>query len=327
MSQLPFEKVKREVIIRKKAYTSDKFGVHPEERTVEELINYGIINLDKSSGPSSHQVSAYVQEILKIKKAGHSGTLDPKVTGVLPIALGDATKIVQLLLTAGKEYIGIMHVHQDVSEGKLRNLFNEFTGKIKQLPPIKSAVKRQLRERNVYYFELLEIDGRDVLFKVGCQAGTYIRKLVSDIGKKIGGAHMAVLRRTKVASFNEESIVTLQDVTDAFYYWKKDGNERYIRKIIQPVENGIRHIPKIWILDTTVDSLCHGASLKIPGITKLESGIERDQQVAVLTLKEELVCYGRARLSTKEMAAEKGLAVKTERVFMKPGVYPRIERI
>lgn len=326
MSLLPFEKVKREIIIRKKAETSEKFGCYPEERKVEELINYGIINIDKPSGPTSHQVSAYVQKILEIKKSGHAGTLDPKVTGVLPVATGDATKIVQLLLTAGKEYVGIMHLHQDVAEGKLRNVCNEFVGKIKQLPPIKSAVKRQIRERNVYYFEILEIQERDVLFKVGCQAGTYIRKLVSDIGKKIGGAHMSELRRTKAASFNEETMVTLHDVADSFYYWKNEGNEKYIRKVILPVETGIKHLPKIWVLDTTVDSLAHGASLKVPGIAKLESGIEKEQQVAVLTLKNEIVCYGRAKLSSKEMLAEKGIAVTSERVFMKPGVYPKIEK-
>ncbi len=327
MSVLPFEKIKREILVRKDASTSDKFGTYPELRSVENLINYGIINIDKPSGPTSHQASAYVQQILGIKKAGHAGTLDPKVTGVLPVATGDATKIVQLLLTAGKEYVGIMHLHKDVAEGSLRDVCSEFVGKIRQLPPVRSAVKRQVRERSVYYLEILEIDGKDVLFRTGCQAGTYIRKLVSDIGKKVGGAHMSELRRTKAASFNEDTIVTLHDVADSLYYWKTEGNEKYIRKVIQPVENGVRHIPKIWVSDTTVDSLSHGSTLKVPGIAKLESGIEKEQQVAVMTLKGELVCYGRAKLASREMIGERGIAVKPERVFMKSGIYPRIEKV
>lgn len=326
MNQLPFEKIKRDILIRKDIETSEKFGKYPADRNVEELINYGIINVDKPSGPTSHQVSAYVQQILGITKAGHAGTLDPKVTGVLPVATGDATKIVQLLLTAGKEYVGIMHLHKDVEETKFRSVCSEFIGKIKQLPPVRSAVKRQLRERSIYYLEILEIDGRDVLFRTGCQAGTYIRKLVSDIGRKIGGAHMSELRRTKAASFNESTLVTLHDIIDSLHYWKTEQNEKYIRQVIQPVENAVRHLPKIWVMDTTVDSLSHGSTLKVPGIAKLESGIEREQQVAVMTLKGELVCYGRAALASKEMMGERGLAVKTERVFMKNDVYPKIEK-
>ncbi len=326
MNQLPFEKIKRDILVRKDVGTSEKFGNYPDKRTVEELINYGIINVDKPSGPTSHQVSAYVQQILGITKAGHAGTLDPKVTGVLPVATGDATKIVQLLLTAGKEYVGIMHLHKDVEETKFRSVCSEFIGKIKQLPPVRSAVKRQLRERSIYYLEILEIDGRDVLFRTGCQAGTYIRKLVSDIGRKIGGAHMSELRRTKAASFNESTLVTLHDIIDSFHYWKTEQNEKYIRQVIQPVENAVRHLPKIWVMDTTVDSLSHGSTLKVPGIAKLESGIEREQQVAVMTLKGELVCYGRSALSSKELMGERGIAVKTERVFMKNGTYPKIEK-
>ena len=324
---LPFEKIKREIIVKKRAETSEKFGCLPERRSVDEILNYGIINIDKPRGPTSHQVSAYVQGILNIKKSGHSGTLDPNVTGVLPVALGRGTKIVQLLLTAGKEYVAVMHLHKEVSEGKINSVFKEFTGKIKQLPPVRSSVKRQQRERSIYYINLLEIDNKEVLFRVGCQAGTYIRKLCHDIGKKLDvGAHMAELRRTKVASFNEESLATLHDVLDAYYYWKNEGNERYIRHVIQPVENAVVHLPKIFVRDSAVDSLCHGANLHLPGIAKLESGIIAGDLVAVMSLKGELVCYGTARMGSKEMLGEKGIAVKAERVFMLPGTYPKMER-
>jgi H/ACA ribonucleoprotein complex subunit 4 len=324
---LPFEKVKREVLVRKEAETSEKFGTNPEKRAVQELVNYGVINIDKPAGPTSHQVSAYVQQILGISKAGHSGTLDPGTTGVFPVALGRATRIVQLLLTAGKEYVALMHLHKEVPQIRIQKAANEFVGSIKQLPPVKSAVKRQLRERNIYYLDILEVDGRDVLFRAGCEAGTYIRTLCVDFGKRLGvGAHMVELRRTKAGPFDESTIVTLQDVADAFWYWKNESNEKYIRKVIQPTEAAIEHLPKIWVMDTTTDSLCHGANLHVPGISKVESGINPEDAVAVVTLKNELICYGAAKMKSKEMLGKKGLAVKTEKVFMPPGAYPRIER-
>src|SRR3989344_1189538 len=322
-SLLPFERTERKILVRKEAETDEKYGCNPNDRKTDEIINYGIVNIDKPKGPTSHQVSDYVQKILHIDKSGHSGTLDPAVTGVLPIALGRATRIVQGLLTAGKEYVGIMHLHKDVEEDKLRETIQKnFLGKIQQLPPIKSSVKRQLRTRSVYYFDILEIDGKDVLFKAGTEAGTYIRKLIHDIGQKLKtGAHMAELRRTKVASFDESTLFTLHELTDAYYFWKEEGNEKFIRKVIQPVENGVRHLPKVWVFDTTVESLCHGSDLKVPGIGKLNDKINKEDTVAIMSLKDELVALGIAKMDSNEMMADKGIAVQTEKVFMQPGIY------
>lgn len=245
------------------------------------------------------------------------------MTGVLPIALGRATRIVQALLTAGKEYVGIMHLHKNIDETRLRETIKEqFIGKIKQIPPLKSAVKRQLRTRTVYYFEILEIEDKDVLFKVGAEAGTYIRKLIHDIGKSLGvGAHMAELRRTKAGPFDESTLFSLHELQDAYYFWKEESNEKFIRKVMQPIENGVQHLPKIWVFDTTVGSLCHGVDLKVPGISKLHSSINNDDNVAVMTLKEELVALGTAKMNSEEMMSDKGLAVNIEKVFMKQGTY------
>ncbi len=323
-SLLPFERFEREIVVKKEAGSNPAYGCIPEERSVSELVNFGIINLDKPSGPSSHQVSAYVKQILEIGKSGHSGTLDPKVTGVLPVALGRGTRIVEVLLTAGKEYVCLMQLHKDIDEKKLREVCNEFVGKIKQLPPVKSSVVRKVRERKVYYLDILDIDGRYVLFRVGCQAGTYIRKLVSDMGGKIGGAHMLELRRTKAGPFREENSFTLHDVLDSYRYWKDDGNEKYIRRVIQPIEAAVAHLPKVWILDNAVDSLCHGTSLKMPGISKFEKHIRKDDIVAVMTLKNELVCYGKATVDAEKMEkSQMGIAVKPDAVFIKEGTYPK----
>lgn len=328
MSYLPFEKMKRQVLVRLESETSSKFGCSPEERDAEKILQYGVINVDKPSGPTSHEVSAYVQKILAIKKSGHSGTLDPKVTGVLPVAVGRATRIVELLLTSGKEYVAIMHLHSEVDEDKIRKACGSFVGKIKQLPPIKSSVKRRERYRKIYYLDILEIQGQDVLMRVGTQAGTYIRKLLHDIGKSIGvGSHMAELRRTKAGPFDESTLVTLQDLADAYHYWKQDNNEEHLKKVIQPVESAVEHLPKVWVIDTAVDTICHGAGLKVPGISKVESDIQVGEKVAVMTLKNELVAVGDARMISREMVKkERGMAVKPSKVFMLTGTYPKIER-
>ena len=325
---LPFEAVQRKVIVRKESETDLRYGCHPDKRPVDVLINYGVIDLNKPKGPTSHQVSDYVQKILHIDKAGHAGTLDPGVTGVLPIATGRATRIVQTLLPAGKEYVAIMHLHKPVPLEELKKVLSAFVGKIKQLPPIKSAVKRVLRERSIYYLEIMEVEQQDVLFRIGCQAGTYIRKFCHDVGQKLGtGAHMAELIRTKAGPFNADKMVTLQDLADAYWYWKNESNEDLIRKRIMPVEAGIIHLAKVWIMDNAVDTICHGAVLNVPGISKLHTGINKDDPVAVMTLKDEFVALGKAEITSDEMASkEHGPAVKISKVFMEPGTYPKYKK-
>ena len=312
--ELPLENIERDVLVRTKEV--GKFGIKPEERSVEKRIKYSIINIDKPKGPTSHQVSAFVQKILGITKSGHSGTLDPGVTGCLPIALDKATRIVQTLLPAGKEYVALMHLHDELSERKIRQTFKKMTGKIMQLPPIKSAIKRQLRPRTIYYIEILEIKGQDVLFRIGCEAGTYIRKYIHDFGQKAGtGAHMQQLRRTKVGNFNESTLVSLQDLADALHYYKEGKNAK-LKNMLQPIEYAVRHMHKVWVSDSAVSSLISGSDLNIPGIVNLTDKIEPDQKIALLTLKGELIALGIAKLTSKKMLEnEKGLAVNVNKVF------------
>lgn len=324
MGLLPFEKKEREVLTKVEFNTNPDKGQYPDKRPTEEIIQFGVINLDKPKGPSSHQVSDYVQKILGIKKSGHSGTLDPAVTGILPTALGRSTRIVEALLKAGKEYVCIMHLHNEVKENDIRKVCKKFTGKIMQKPPIKSSVKRVIRQREIYYLEILEIEEKDVLFIVGCEAGTYIRKLCHDIGEALGvGAHMAELRRTKAGPFNEDNnLITLQDLKDAMHYWKEEDNDKLLRYCIQPVETAVNHLPKIWVMDSTIPSLCHGIDLKVPGIAKLHSNIEPDQMIAIMSLKDELVALGTAKMaSNKILKEEKGIAALTHKVFMQSNLY------
>lgn len=306
----------KQLFVKKEAVGT--FGKPPFERTPEELIQYGIVNIDKPKGPTSHQLSDYVQKILHISKAGHSGTLDPNVSGVQPVALGRATRITQFLLTAPKEYVCLMHLHKEVDEKLFHETIVKFTGKIKQLPPIKSAVKRQLREREIYDVEVLETKKQDVLFRIKCQAGTYIRKWVHDFGQALEvGAHMAELRRTQAGPFTEkDNLVTLNDLQDAYHFYKEEQNSKFLLYCIQPIENALRHISKCWILDSTITSVTHGRDVAIPGISKLEN-FRKGEMVAVLTLKGELVAIGEALMSAVEInTQQKGIAINVQKVFM-----------
>lgn len=310
------------------ATTDPAFGKIPSERSVEALMDYGIVVVNKPAGPTSHQVSAYVQQILGIDKSGHSGTLDPQVTGVLPTALGKSTRIVQALLPAGKEYVGIMHVHDDKPQQQIQKAIAKFTGTISQLPPVRSAIKRQWRERTIYYLDVLEIDGRDVLFRMGCEGGTYVRKWVHDVGQELGcGAHMSELIRTRAGPFTSDVMVSLQDLADAVHYWKEEQNDKPLRKAILPFEAAAAQLPAIWVHDNAIESLCHGALLHVPGVVKLHDDIEKDDSVAIFSLKGELVCLGIARMASADMQkATSGVASKVDVVFMQAGTYPKKER-
>ena len=313
-------------LIKSKSKTNPDYGCDPYERPIEEHISKGVINLDKPSGPSSHEVDSWVKRILHVNKTGHGGTLDPKVTGVLPIGIDTATRVSQLLLPAGKEYVCLMTMHKEMPEDQVYEIFDQFTGKIYQTPPVKSAVKRELRVRTIYYATIYEIKGKDVLFRVGCEAGTYIRTLCHDIGEALGcGAHMAELRRTRAGPFNErnDDLVNLYDLTDAYHFWVEDGDESYLRNAIKPMEVAADHLPQIFIKDSAVEAICQGAKLAAGGISMLSKGIKRGDLVAIKSLKGELVASGIALASTEEiMNADSGLVVNTNKVFMQPGVYP-----
>lgn len=323
MNLLPSE-IKRETLVKSEDKSTETSGIKPGDRPIRDYICKGVINLDKPAGPTSHEVTSWVKKILEIEKAGHSGTLDPNVTGLLPVMLGDATKAVDALLTAGKEYICLMKLHGEVSEKDLLQVFREFTGEIYQKPSIISAVKRETRIRNIYYLELLETDDKNVLFRAGCEAGTYIRKLCHDMGMALGtGAHMQELRRTKSGPFREDdTMITLHDLKDAYVEWKESGSENMLRKVILPMERALIHLPKLVIRDNAVDALCHGAGLAAPGVITVESGIEKGDPVAIFTRKGEAVSFGLAQMKTREiLKAATGIVATNDRVFMEPGTY------
>jgi len=253
---------------------------------------------------------------------------DPIVTGVLPVALEDATKVVQAFLHSGKEYVCLMILHGEVPDEDLSRVLGEFTGEIHQKPPLRASVKRESRKRTIYYLDLLERDGNRVLFKVGCQAGTYIRKLCSDIGEVLGtGAHMQELRRTRSGPFTDSTgLHTLHEVVDA-HARLLEGDESMIRNLVRPVEEALEYVPKIRIRDSAVDAVCHGASLAVPGIVSVEDPFPKDSTVAIMSLKEEAVALAKSVISSESIIQqEKGIAAKVMRVLMPRETYPRMWR-
>ena len=248
---------------------------------------------------------------------------------MLPIALEEATKTIQVLLESGKEYVCVMRLHSDVPEDRLKEVLMEFEGKIYQRPPARASVKRRVRVRRVYYIDLLEIEGRDVLLRIGCQAGTYVRKICHDIGEVLGcGAHMQELRRTRSGPFTEdEKSVTLHDIVYLYGRWQETGDLEYLRRFILPMEETLKLIPKIYVRDSAVDALCHGAHLTAPGVVSLEAGINKGSMVALLTLKGEAISLATATATTKEiLQMNHGIVAINNRVLMPRGTYPKMWR-
>lgn len=321
---LPAERPRKR-LVRIQADTDPKYGKRPQDRTVPELLAAGVVPLDKPAGPTSHQVAAWLRNALGIEDVGHGGTLDPKVTGALPVTINGAVKSVAALLSAGKEYVAVLRLHEDRDEGAVKAAASTFVGKITQTPPVRSAVARRPRIRRIYYLDVLEVLGRDVLFRVGCQAGTYVRNLCVDLAKTMGTkGHMQELRRTRTGLFTEADLVTLHDCVDARAFWEQDKDEAAIRRIVKPVEAVTAHLNAIVLRDSAVDAVCHGAPLACIGVAQLDAGIEVGEQIGLYTLKGELVALGEAKMTSHQvMEADKGIAAIATRVVLRKGTYPK----
>ena len=251
-----------------------------KDKSIKELLEFGIINVNKPSGPTSFDVSDFVRKTLDARKTSHFGTLDPKVTGVLPIALNRACKLTGFFLGEDKEYIGIMRIHEDVSLSKIKEAIKKsFTGKIMQKPPVRSRVKREEREREIMNFELIEKEGKDILFRAEVQGGTYIRKLVDDLGKNLGvGAHMLELRRVRAGIFKENDekypSVNLYDFEKAVDEYKA-GKEGKLKNIIILGDVVSELFPVVQIKESYSKKLLHGSPIHteyLKGEVKTEEG-------------------------------------------------------
>ncbi len=307
--------------------TNDQYGVYYDKRSIKDLLNYGLILLDKPPGPTSHEAVAWAKRILQLPKIGHSGTLDPQVSGVLPLGLGEATKALGVLLLGPKEYYGLGRLHSLPSKEKLDTVLNMFKGEIFQKPPQRSAVLRQTRTRTIYELDVVEQKERLLLLRILCEAGTYIRKLYYDIGEILGpGATMIELRRSRVHQFDENKmkLVTLHELADAYAHWKETDDASKLYKLIMPIEYALSEIKSVVIRDSAVDALCHGAQLAIPGVLQISHGVSKGDLVGIYTQKGEIVALAEALMSESEIKdATKGYAFQTNRIIMAPNTYPK----
>lgn len=306
----------------------------------------GVINLDKPSNPSSHEVVAWMKRILRVEKTGHSGTLDPKVTGCLIVCIDRATRLVKSQQGAGKEYVCVVRFHDTLPDEKaLTRGLETLTGALFQRPPLISAVKRQLRVRTIYESKLIEYDNKRNLgvFWVSCEAGTYIRTLCVHLGLLLGvGGHMQELRRVRSGITGEnDDIVTMHDVLDAQWVYDntRDGEsslsllvtessssvtESYLRRVIRPLESLLTNFKRIVVKDSAVNAVCYGAKLMIPGLLRYETDIEVNEEVVLMTTKGEAIAIGIAMMSTVDLAScDHGVVAKVKRCIMNRDLYPR----
>ncbi|KAJ1657508.1 centromere/microtubule-binding protein cbf5 [Dispira simplex] len=315
--------------VRTAHYTPIPVGSTPLKRDLSTYIKYGVINLDKPSNPSSHEVVAWIKRILRVEKTGHSGTLDPKVTGCLIVCIDRATRLVKSQQGAGKEYVSVLRLHDSLDDPKKMNRAIEtLTGALFQRPPLISAVKRQLRIRTIYESKLLEFDNDRHLavFWVKCEAGTYIRTLCVHLGLLLGtGGHMQELRRVRSGNTSEDDgIVTMHDIMDAQWVYDNTKDESYLRHVVRPLESLLTSYKRIVVKDSAVNSICYGAKMMIPGLLRFESDIEVGDEVVLMTTKGEAIALAIAQMTTAIMATcDHGVVAKIKRVIMERDTYPR----
>ncbi|KAI1774164.1 putative rRNA pseudouridine synthase [Hypoxylon cercidicola] len=318
------------LLVRTGHFTPIPNGSSPLTRDLKSYVSSGVINLDKPSNPSSHEVVAWVKRILRVEKTGHSGTLDPKVTGCLIVCIDRATRLVKSQQGAGKEYVAVIRLHDKLpgGEAQFARALETLTGALFQRPPLISAVKRQLRIRTIHESRVIEFDNDRHLgiFWVSCEAGTYIRTLCVHMGLLLGvGAHMQELRRVRSGAMDEtKDLVTLHDVLDAQWMMDNTRDESYLRKVIAPLETLLTSYKRIVVKDSTVNAICYGAKLMVPGLLRYEDGIEVHEEVVLMTTKGEAIALGIAMMSTVEMSScDHGVVAKVKRCIMERDLYPR----
>ncbi|KAI8510431.1 H/ACA ribonucleoprotein complex subunit dkc1 [Branchiostoma belcheri] len=315
--------------VRTGHYTPIPSGCSPLKRPIDDYVRSGFINLDKPANPSSHEVVAWIRRILRVDKTGHSGTLDPKVTGCLIVCVERATRLVKSQQGAGKEYVCVVRLHSAIEgQDQLARTIEHLTGALFQRPPLISAVKRQLRIRTIYESKLIQYDPESRLgvFWVSCEAGTYIRTLCVHVGLLLGvGGQMQELRRVRSGIMSEkEGLVTMHDVLDAQWMHDNQKDESYLRRVIRPLEALLTSHKRIVLKDSAVNAVCYGAKIMLPGVLRFEDGIEQNEEIVVMTTKGEAVCLGIALMTTATMATcDHGIVAKIKRVIMERDTYPR----
>lgn len=299
-------------------------GINPEAMTIEQRLNSGFILLDKPPGPTSHQIASWVRDLLGLERLGHGGTLDPFATGVLPLMAGKSMKLTKGILKTDKSYIAVLKFSKIPSSEELENVMTKLTGRIYNVPPEISAVKVQVRTRNIFKFELIEHIEKEAVVRISCEAGTYIRTMARDMGLMLGyQVELKELRRENSGRFSLLDCVTLQQIADAVWLWKECNNPEALNKIIHPTEKLLLDKPYIIVKDSAASALCHGAPLLRPGLVEVGEELSSGLEVAAFTTKNEVVGIVKMSKSFSEISSiDSGEIGKPVMILMEQDRYP-----
>jgi tRNA pseudouridine55 synthase len=263
---------------------------------------HGVILLDKPAGYSSSQAVLKVRWLFQARKAGHTGSLDPFATGMLPICLGEASKTAGFMLDASKTYIAAAFLGKatttgdiegeisqemevpDLDEAQINSVLSEFRGEIEQVPPMYSALKhqgqplyklaragqevaRKARPVTIHSLELLNWAPPILEFRVHCSKGTYVRTLAEDIAEKLGScAHLQSLRRLDVEPFLEKDMITLEELLAR-------AEADVLDDCLLPVDSGLIDWPMVTLDENSMIRFCHGnpveQAVEVPGLVRV----------------------------------------------------------
>lgn len=262
----------------------------------------GFILLDKHPGPTSHQLTAWVRELLELPRLAHGGTLDPFASGVLPLLLGRAMKLTPMVLEHQKSYIGLLRTAEPVERELLESRLRMFQGRIYNVPPDVSAVKVQVRTRRITEIELLDLEGTDALVSIDCEAGTYVRTLARDLGLMLDQrCELVELRRSRSGIFGATSCVSMAELADVIWKWKELSDPSALERVVNPVESMLTHLPCITVKQSAVDSLRNGTVLNRPGVSHFSANISEADRVLLIDRNGNAIAIADALVSSEAL--------------------------
>lgn len=313
------------IILEKDAKTSPEHGTVPSERTVEQLLESCFILLDKSPGPSSHQVSAWARDMMGLEKLGHGGTLDPFASGLLPLLSGKAMRLTGKILTHDKSYLALFKFGKELERDEIEEKMAMLKGKVYNVPPEISAVRVQVRTRRISKFDILDFDGTSLLTHIECEAGTYVRTMARDLGLLLDTpVELKELRRPTSGEFSLSQSITMQQLADAYWLWKEKGEEDAMLRILHPIEDMLSDLPRVVVKDGAAAALSHGAPLLRPGVVSIDDDLNVGTEVLLVTMKGEAVAIAKMSQNSKVIPdMNQGEVAKPNCVLMKEDTYPR----
>ena len=313
------------IVLDDSAVTDDAIGTYPDQKTIEQRLESGFFLLDKGAGPTSHQVAAWVRDMLGLPRLGHGGTLDPFATGVLPLMSGKAMRLTKQILEQNKTYIAVFQFKNEISEEELEAVMHKLTGRIYNVPPEISAVRVQVRTRKIHDFSLLDQHEKRIVARIRCEAGTYIRTMARDMGLLLDQpVELKELRREDSGSFSLDDCVQLHEIADAVWLWKECNEGEALLRMLHPTEKLLAGLPRIIVKDSAVAALAHGAPLLRPGLVSIPDDLTPGQNVLVTSIKGEAVCFVKVNCDSETITTmEKGEIARPSAVLMNDDVYPR----